>query len=170
MNPTTSSTTRSYLDFDGLGQLKGQARQDAKSALRETAQQFEALFLQMTMKTMRESIVKSDLSEDKTIEMYESMFDKEVSVQLAKRNSLGLADMLVRNLEAQQASITTTAEILKQRQDSKNLPAAGGLPLHPKSNGYPLNDKSEKSGFSLPITGGPIPLNSKAKGISGGIE
>ena len=50
MNPTTSSTTRSYLDFDGLGQLKGQARQDAKSALRETAQQFEALFLQMTMK------------------------------------------------------------------------------------------------------------------------
>jgi len=170
MNPTTSSTTRSYLDFDGLGQLKGQARQDAKSALRETAQQFEALFLQMTMKTMRESIVKSDLSEDKTIEMYESMFDKEVSVQLAKRNSLGLADMLVKNLEAQQASITTTAEILKQRQDSKNLPAAGGLPLHPKSNGYPLNDKSEKSGFSLPITGGPIPLNSKAKGISGGIE
>ena len=170
MDPTTSSTTRSYLDFDGLGQLKGQARQDAKSALRETAQQFEALFLQMTMKTMRESIVKSDLSEDKTIEMYESMFDKEVSVQLAKRNSLGLADMLVRNLEAQQASITTTAEILKQRQDSKNLPAAGGLPLHPKSNGYPLNDKSEKSGFSLPITGGPIPLNSKAKGISGGIE
>ena len=170
MNPTTSSTTRSYLDFDGLGQLKGQARQDARSALRETAQQFEALFLQMTMKTMRESIVKSDLSEDKTIEMYESMFDKEVSVQLAKRNSLGLADMLVRNLEAQQASITTTAEILKQRQDSKNLPPASGLPLHPKSNGYPLNDKSEKSGFSLPVTGGPIPLKSKAKGISGGIE
>jgi hypothetical protein len=33
-----------------------------------------------------------------------------------------------------------------------------------------LNDKSEKSGFSLPVTGGPIPLKSKAKGISGGIE
>lgn len=170
MDPTTSSTTRSYLDFDGLGQLKGQARQDAKSAIRETAQQFEALFLQMTMKTMRESIVKSDLSEDKSIEMYESMFDKEVSVQLAKRNSLGLADMLVRNLEAQQANIATTADILKQRQDSKNMPAAAGFPLHPKSNSYPMNEKSDKSGLLLPQTGGPIPLNSKPKGMTGGFE
>ena len=170
MDPTTSATTRSYLDFDGLGQLKGQARQDAKSAMRETAQQFEALFLQMTMKTMRESIVKSDLSEDKSIEMYESMFDKEVSVQLAKRNSLGLADMLVRNLEAQQANIATTADILKQRQDSKNSPATSGLSLHPKSNGYTFNEKSEKSGLSLPVTGGPIPLNSKNKGMTGGFE
>lgn len=170
MNPTTSSTTRSYLDFDGLGQLKGQARQDAKSALRETAQQFEALFLQMTMKTMRESIVKSDLSEDKTIEMYESMFDKEVSVQLAKRNSLGLADMLVRNLESQQANIATTADILKQRQNSKDMPSAAGIPLNPKLKGYSLAEKSEKSGLPIPVTDGPIPLNSKTKGITGGFE
>jgi flagellar protein FlgJ len=54
MDAIHNSTTSSYLDFDGLGQLKGQARQDAKSAIRETAQQFEALFLQMMMKSMRE--------------------------------------------------------------------------------------------------------------------
>ena len=44
MDAVNSPSTNSYLDFDGLGQLKGQARKDAKGALRETAQQFEALF------------------------------------------------------------------------------------------------------------------------------
>ena len=113
--------TRSYLDFEGLGQLKGQARQDAKSATRETAQQFEAMFIQMMMKSMRDSVMKSDLSENAPLETYQGMFDKEVSVQLAKKNSLGLADMLVKNLEQQQAATVSTAEMLKMREE-------GGLP------------------------------------------
>ena len=170
MEPTSSSITRSYLDFDGLGQLKGQARQDAKSATRETAQQFEALFLQMTMKSMRESIIKSDLSDDKTIATYESMFDKEVSVQLAKRNSLGLADMLVRNLESQQANMATTAEILQQRQDTSKVSAQKGLPLHPSLSGMSLVQKPSEQGVALPKTGGAIPLNLGHKSIKGGAE
>ena len=87
MDAVNPPSTNSYLDFDGLGQLKGQARKDAKGALRETAQQFEALFLQMMMKSMRESIVKSEMSESNTMETFEGMFDKEVSVQLAIKNS-----------------------------------------------------------------------------------
>jgi Rod binding domain-containing protein len=170
MEPTTASTSRSYLDFDGLGQLKGQARQNAKSAIRETAQQFEALFLQMTMKSMRDAIIKSDLSEDKTIETYESMFDKEVSVQLAKRNSLGLADMLVRNLESQQANVATTAEYLKQRQDLTAAQSAKGLPLQPVLVGVPLSQKTSSQPMVLPKTSGAIPLNFKALPISGGNE
>ena len=56
MDAISTPSPNSYLDFDGLGQLKGQARTDAKSAIKETAQQFEALFLQMMMKSMRDSI------------------------------------------------------------------------------------------------------------------
>jgi Rod binding domain-containing protein len=170
MEPTSVSNTRSYLDFDGLGQLKGQARQDAKSATRETAQQFEALFLQMTMKTMRDSIIKSELSEDKTLETYESMFDKEVSVQLAKRNSLGLADMLVKNLEAQQTNIATTAEILKQRQENSGTLAAKSLPLQPALKGMSLTDKNSAAGMNLPKSGGAIPLNLQPSPLKGGTE
>ena len=161
-NPTTSS----YLDFDGLGQLKGQARQDAKGAIRETAQQFEALFLQMMMKSMRESIVKSELSESNTMETFEGMFDKEVSVQLAKKNSMGLADMLVKNLEQQQANIATTAEILKQRQDPAAF-AAKPMPLNPVQLGMPLDKLLPKqNGFALPKPQ-MFPLNLPAKPISG---
>ena len=45
MEPTSNASLRSYLDFQGLGELKGRAARDDKSALRETAQQFEAMFL-----------------------------------------------------------------------------------------------------------------------------
>lgn len=115
MEPVNNASARSYLDFQGLGELKGQAARDGKAALRETAQQFEAMFLQMMMKSMRESIEKSDLVQSGHTETFEGMFDREVSVAMAKRNSLGLADMLVQAQERQMGSIST-AEALQARQ------------------------------------------------------
>jgi Rod binding domain-containing protein len=169
MDALTPSSTNSYLDFDGLGQLKGQARQDAKGALKETAQQFEALFLQMMMKSMRESIVKSEMSESSTLETFEGMFDKEVSVQLAKKNTMGLADMLVKNLEQQQANIATTSEILKQRQDPAALAATKGIALNPKLMGLSLDKLKDAipSGINLPKPSG-FPLNLPNKPLPGG--
>ena len=148
--------TRSYLDFEGLGQLKGQARQDAKSATRETAQQFEAMFIQMMMKSMRESVMKSDLSENAPLETYQGMFDKEVSMQLAKRNSIGLADMLVKNLEQMEAAKMSTADILKMREEG-GMPPAKPISLNPKENALPLN-KEHRPEFRLPKNS-PFPLN-----------
>jgi Rod binding domain-containing protein len=169
MDAISSPSTNSYLDFDGLGQLKGQARTDAKGAIRETAQQFEALFLQMMMKSMRESIVKSEMSDSNTMETFEGMFDKEVSVQLAKKNSIGLADMLVKNFEQQQASIATTADILKQRQDPAAFNAtAKAMALNPKTMGMSLEKLSDKpSGIALPKPQ-ILPLNLPHKPHSGG--
>ena len=152
--------TRSYLDFEGLGQLKGQARQDAKSATRETAQQFEAMFIQMMMKSMRESVMKSDLSENAPLETYQGMFDKEVSMQLAKKNSMGLADMLVKNLEQQQAATVSTAEMLKMREEG-GLPKPKPISLTPKETAIPLN-KDQRPEFKLPKSG-PIPLEHDAQ-------
>ena len=149
-------STRSYLDFEGLGQLKGQARQDAKSATRETAQQFEAMFIQMMMKSMRESVMKSDLSENAPLETYQGMFDKEVSMQLAKRNSMGLADMLFKNLEQMEADKMSTADILKMREEG-GIPPAKPISLNPKENALPLN-KEHSPEFKLPKNS-PIPLN-----------
>jgi Rod binding domain-containing protein len=166
MDAVNNPTTSSYLDFDGLGQLKGQARQDAKGAIKETAQQFEALFLQMMMKAMRESIVKSELSESNTMEAFEGMFDKEVSLQLAKKNSMGLADMLVKNLEQQQANVATTAEILKQRQDPAAF-AAKPMALNPPQVGMPLDKLEPKQGgFTLPKQQ-LMPLNLPPRPLSG---
>ena len=152
MDAVNSPSTNSYLDFDGLGQLKGQARKDAKGALRETAQQFEALFLQMMMKSMRESIVKSELSESNTMETFEGMFDKEVSVQLAKRNMMGVADMLVASQSKQTTPLPSTAALLQARE------AAGpSFPLQRPAKNYPL-DVAGPSLKALQFPGGAIAL------------
>ncbi|MCX7246788.1 MAG: rod-binding protein [Burkholderiales bacterium] len=158
MEPITSANTpKSYLDFDGLGQLKAQARQDAKGALRETAQQFEALFLQMMMKSMREAIVKSDESEDSGKATFEGMFDREVSVQMAKRNTVGLADMLVKNMP--QAETPSTAALLEARSAAIPAPMAldrAQLAVKSFALKAPL-----QSALPLPKTGGMSLGNSK---------
>jgi Rod binding domain-containing protein len=155
MEPVNTATARSYLDFEGLGQLKGQARQDGKAALRETAQQFEGMFLQMMLKSMRESTVKSDLVESSGAESFEAMFDKEVSVQLAKRNMMGVADMLVASQSKPITPITqplSTAELLQSRAANGQ-----GLPLQSPAKSYAL-DAAAPSLKSIQHPGGAIAL------------
>jgi flagellar protein FlgJ len=130
--------TSGYLDFSGLGKLKGQARSDAKAATRETAQQFEAMFLQMMLKSMRDASVKSDLNESSGKDTFEAMFDKEISLAMAKRNSLGLADLLVKHMPNSAAPADSaggpaaTADLLKARGPMTLQPApASAVSLQP---------------------------------------
>jgi len=103
------------------------------------------------------------------METFEGMFDKEVSVQLAKKNSIGLADMLVKNFEQQQASIATTADILKQRQDPAAFNAAAkGMALNPKTMGMSMDKLHDKTGgINLPKPQ-ILPLNLPPKPLNGG--
>ena len=131
MPPSAAAVTGSYLDFGSLGKLKGQARTDAKAATRETAQQFEAMFLQMMMKTMRDAVPKSGMNESQAEETFQGMFDKEVSLSMAKRNALGLADMLVKHMPDANGQ-PSTAQMLEARKP-KPMPLqpapAAAMPL-----------------------------------------
>jgi flagellar protein FlgJ len=156
MDSVNNASTRSYLDFQGLGELKGRAARDGKAALRETAQQFEAMFLQMMMKSMRDSIEKSELTHSEHAEMFEGMFDREVSLAMARRNSLGVADMLVQ-AQTRQMGAMSTADALQSRQGPaadkpaiRRLDASQpALPLQPSAPAWE----------ALKRPGGPIPLN-----------
>jgi Rod binding domain-containing protein len=122
MNDITSST---YLDFNALTQLKGDAARDPRQAIRKTAEQFEAYFIQQMMKTMRESVEKSDLVDSGNMDMYQDLMDKEVSLSMAKRGGMGLADMLERQMH--QAQALSTQDALQMRQPT----SAPHLPLNP---------------------------------------
>ena len=125
-----SSTAKSYLDFSGLGELRGKAQRNDDQALRETAQQFEGLFIQMMLKSMREAnnVLKSDMFQSNALETFQGMYDKELSLSMAKRNALGFADVVVKQL-SQQESAPSTAELLALRQKTAALQAPG-MPLH----------------------------------------
>jgi peptidoglycan hydrolase FlgJ len=87
---------------------------------------------------------------------------------LAKKNTMGLADMLVKNLEQQQANLATTADMLKQRQDPAAFNAAAkGIALNPKAAGISLDKLNPKAaGIALPQTP-KFELNLPAKPLNG---
>ena len=98
-----NSTLQSSIDFAGMASLRGQAQQKTDKATRETATQFEALFIHEMLKSMRQTIEKSDLNGSDAEDTFQEMYDRELSQQLAKRNTLGVADMLVKHLDRAKA-------------------------------------------------------------------
>jgi peptidoglycan hydrolase FlgJ len=106
-----------FADFQGLASLKNDAKAQAPTALKEAARQFESLFTQMLLKSMREankSFGEDSLFGSDQADMYQDMFDDQIAMQMSKGKGLGLADMLVRQLQggvgsAAQAPATTAS-------------------------------------------------------------
>ena len=133
MNDINSSG--SYLDFNALTQLKGDAARDPSKAVRKTAEQFEAYFIQQMMKSMRDTIEKSDLVEGGNMEMYQDLMDKEVSLSIAKRGGMGLADMMERQMN--QAQALSTQDALRLQNPATNTPPVA-MPWVPVQAGRSL--------------------------------
>lgn len=91
------------LDINGLERLKTDARVDKQGAAGEVARQLEALFIDMMMKSMREAVPDSGLTDSRDTQFYQSLLDKQWSQVMARRG-IGLADQLLGQLGAPQAS------------------------------------------------------------------
>jgi len=119
---------KSTLDFAGMGALRGQAQRREEKATRETATQFEAMFIQMMLKSMREATEKEGLMTSDHEEAFQEMYDRELSVQLAKRNTLGVADMLVKSIERSKQpgpDFKAKAEPMTIKPEQEPMPLSG---------------------------------------------
>ncbi|MDO8651513.1 MAG: flagellar assembly peptidoglycan hydrolase FlgJ [Undibacterium sp.] len=84
-------------DSKGLDELKQSAKNNSPDALKAAAKQFEALFMNMMLKSMRQAESKDSPFENEQSRMYTSMLDQQLSQNMASRG-IGLADALVRQL------------------------------------------------------------------------
>ncbi len=113
----------SYLDFNALAKLKGEAAHDPGKAIRKTAEQFESYFLQQMMKEMRATIEKSDMVDSNAMDTYQDMMDKEVAQQMVRRGGIGLANMMEKQLIQQQTALSAQDALrLRPAQPSEPLP------------------------------------------------
>lgn len=85
------------LDVQGLQRLRSQAGRSGEAGLKEAARQFEALFLQTMLKSMRAAIPKSELSNNSQTQLYTEMLDQQWAQSLAG-HGMGLAEQLTRSL------------------------------------------------------------------------
>jgi flagellar protein FlgJ len=90
------------LDFSGMANLRAQARVDpGDSTLTEAAQQFEALFVQMMLKSMRDAVPQGGLFDSNSLGMYQEMHDQQIALDISRSGGLGLANMIEAQMQGQ---------------------------------------------------------------------
>lgn len=91
--------TAAITDFNQFTGLRAAADRNDPAALREVASQFEALFLQSMLKSMRDASLGDPLFGDSDQhEMYQGMLDQQFALEMSSGKGIGLADMLIRQL------------------------------------------------------------------------
>lgn len=93
------------LDTKSLEQLRAQARQSPDQALKAAAQQFESVFLNMMLKSMREATPQDGMFDSEQTRMFTGMLDQQLAQNMAGRG-VGLADIMVQQLSRNMASTT----------------------------------------------------------------
>ena len=100
-SPNLDQTSKLALDTNSLNGLKNSAKAGTPAAMKEAATQFEAMFINMMMKSMRDATPQEGMLDNQQTKTFTTMLDQQTSQNLAKRG-VGLADVLVRQLSANQ--------------------------------------------------------------------
>lgn len=93
-----------YTNLSGLNSIKAAGREDASQGLKQVAKQFEGLFVNMMLKTMRDSnkaFSEGNYLSSNEMEIHQQNFDNQLSVHLTSGDGIGLADVLYRQLMQQ---------------------------------------------------------------------
>ena len=127
MNTPGLSNQRLASDPGSLNALKfsaGQEGDKGKAALKETAKQFEALFMRELIKSMREATMKSGLLEGEGGNLGNDLLDQQFAVQLSGMPG-GLSGAIERQLSRQMAP----AEPAAAADAAKAAPVANAAPM-----------------------------------------
>ncbi len=88
-----------YTDFNGLAELKKDAKQQTPEAIKEVARQFESVFLGMVLKSMRAAkLSDGGVMDNDQSRFYQDMHDQQLSLNLAGEPGIGLADLIAKQL------------------------------------------------------------------------
>ncbi|XQW85807.1 flagellar assembly peptidoglycan hydrolase FlgJ [Thalassotalea piscium] len=152
---TRIADAQNFLDVNGLNDIRRQSKTNDKGAKEEAlasaAKQFEAIFMQMLLKSMRsaQDVLESDSPfNSESTKFYRDMHDQQMALEMSNNGSLGLSDLIVRQLGGDSDNFTShsvlrydtspaeleamKAKLLKNRQTNDNN----------LSSSYPLTQKA----------------------------
>ena len=137
-----------YADLQGLDKLRYGADENSPETLGFVAKQFEAIFLQMMLKSAHGESDDDGLFNNQQTEFYQDWHDKQLSIDLASGKGIGIAEMLIKQLQTKQSTVEPSAI-------NTNIPAADAASAFPvvrpsvspfplPNAGIPKNDAVEK--------------------------
>lgn len=91
-------TQRASYEMQGLTSLRAAAHQQTPQATQQAAKQFEAVFTQMMVKSMRDATMSGGLLGSDQEKMFNGMLDDQLAQQLASNKGIGLADLMLKQL------------------------------------------------------------------------
>lgn len=152
MQPAVSE---SYLDNTSLNKLKLQSKMESKSALKAVAAEFESIFMKMMLKSMRDASFGNPLFDSDSAKVYRDMHDDQLALDLSKQGGIGIADMMVKQLEQFLPNQKTENNALHKtsintaRSEGKNQTSSINSPQDFVKTMWPLAESaSEKTGIS----------------------
>jgi flagellar protein FlgJ len=99
---SSGTNSGAYTDLNRLAQLKNGAGRDSEGNIRKVAQEFESLFMNEMLKSMRSAndvLAEGNFMNTSTTKQYQEMYDQQLSVSLStKGRGIGLSDVLTRQL------------------------------------------------------------------------
>lgn len=138
-----SQSLNTWTDLAGFSALRHQAATDQSATLPAVARQFEAMFTQMLLKSMRDANFGDPLFESQAGDEWQDMYDQQLSLNLAQHGKgLGIADLLVRQLGGHDSGQHG------QTQAGVVDPAATGLVDGWKQRLYEVADATRSAGRS----------------------
>ncbi|MBK7615175.1 MAG: flagellar assembly peptidoglycan hydrolase FlgJ [Burkholderiales bacterium] len=96
--PTTPSSSTGFGDANAVASLRHKAATDPKGAVREAAKQFESLFMQQLLKTMRENSTSEDPFGNEGSKLGTELLDAQWSTKMAGQPG-SLSDIIAKQLE-----------------------------------------------------------------------
>jgi flagellar protein FlgJ len=122
LSPTAVSASAARglaVDAQALDGLRHAAGRDPHAALKETARQFEALFMRELLKSMREATMKSGLLDNEGTEMGTELLDEQLALKMTGLPG-GLSEMIERQLRQQMSAVRDSSP----RTEASQAPAA----------------------------------------------
>ncbi len=175
--PVSAQDLGSYSDLNQLQELKAPSKRDQLDSIQKVAAQFESLFVNLIMKTMRQA--NQVLGEDNPLNsqqtrFYQGMYDQELAQKLSGQGGLGLQEVLVRQLSPQGSSASTAREsvspgALQQRLSERRLTVAERRP-HSAAGDTPVSDSPATGAVQPLIAGLPVPQEAESGTARGAVR
>lgn len=140
-----------YTDLAGLNRIKQIGDRDQSAAIKELAKQFESIFLNLMLKTMRETndvFAEGNWFNSSEMEFHQQMFDNQLALNLSQSGGVGLADAFYKQMliqfdidQAQQSESSTDIQKLETTFTHKT-PFQESLSVGPTPDQLAANQQS----------------------------
>ena len=129
-------------NLERLRNESGFGKMDAEKDIEKVSRDFESVFLNKLLSSMRKTIPKSGLLDSFASDMFQSMMDEEMSKEMSKNKGMGMGEMIYNDL-SKISRIGRGQAIQSTYTNLKTDPVVSGMTIsNSKASGINLHDRT----------------------------